>query len=192
MADEQIIISDLPTIQSAQDDDYVVITDGSQTSKIQKKKFLSETNERIEDIDTSLVDKMERIVLVLSQENSAWVLKYDDGVQLTFNELYEHCRNKSHYIVVLIGNSKLRPQYVSQNEIHCDGEDRDSQGSLFMRMIMTPTILYYQTFRQVETSDLSNYYTKNEAEERYLKKTVFDALGLYVSNGYICQKIKGE
>ena len=132
-----------------------------------------------------VADKMERVVLYLSSNNNTYTLRKADNTTVNFSALYSLCRDESKYVVVLIGNSKLRPQYVSASEIHCDGEDRDSQGTMFLRMVMTPTTLYYGTFRQADksdiptnteqltnnsgfitrmVSDLANYYSKTEVD----------------------------
>lgn len=101
-----------------------------------------------------LAEKMVREVYTLSQVGGSWSLKGEDGEEESFADFYNTIRDESKYVVVLIGNSKLRPQYVSTNEIHCDGEDRDSQGTMFLRMIMTPSSLYYTSTRMADKTDL--------------------------------------
>lgn len=111
---------------------------------------------KVSDINLALSNKLQRVVLYLSKEvGSDYALRDKDGEDVTFTDLYNLVKDESNYVVVLMGNSKLRPQYVSTSEIHCDGEDRDSQGTIFLRMVMTSSVLYYTSSRLADKDDIT-------------------------------------
>lgn len=141
-------------------------------------------------------EKMQRIVLYLSQTGTTYHLRNKIGQDVSFQNLYDAVKDESNYVVVLFGNSKLRPQYVSANEIHCDGEDRDSQGTLFLRMIMTPSSLYYGTFRLADKGDIPSLdgYVKDTdyatSEKAGLVRTYSGYGTVMRSNSYIASSVR--
>lgn len=100
-------------------------------------------------LDETINEKMTRVVLTLTNSGNTYTLKDKDGVSVNFATLYDLIDKESNYIVILHGQNKLRPQYVSSTEIHCNGEDFDSSGVFFLRMLMTPTNLSYQRINLV-------------------------------------------
>lgn len=112
-----------------------------------------------ETLDETINEKMTRVVLTLTRSGNTYTLKNKDNVIVNFATLKDLIDDESNYVVVLYGQSKLRPQYVSANEIHCDGEDFDSDGVFFLRMLMTPTSLSYQRL------DLANETDTDEMRE---------------------------
>lgn len=105
---------------------------------------------------------MKRIVYTLSKSGNVYSLKDSEGNNVNFDTLFTTIKDEKNYVVVLYGNSKLRPQYVSTNEIHCDGIDRDSSTTRFLRMVMTYSSLTYATFELAEKTDLNNYVANTE------------------------------
>lgn len=137
-----------------------VATSGSYNDLTDKPTIPINVSAFINDVGYLVPDdvsnKMERVVLYLTLVNNSYTLRNKNNEVVSFDELFQLCRTESKYVVILMGNSKLRPQYVSSNEIHCDGEDRDSQSTMFLRMIMTSTTLYYSLFRLADKSDITN------------------------------------
>lgn len=101
--------------------------------------------------------KMERYVmrLVKNADNTYKFTSLEDE-DLTFDEVYNVTKKLNEYVVVLYGNSKLRPQYVSTNEIMFIGVDRSTETKV-LRILYTPTRLSYETFKLAESSDLNGY-----------------------------------
>lgn len=112
-----------------------------------------------ETLDETINEKMTRVVLTLTRNGNTYTLKDKDNATVNFAALYDLIDDESNYVVILYNQSKLRPQYVSANEIHCDGEDFDSDGVFFLRMLMTPTSLSYQRL------DLANETDTDEMRE---------------------------
>lgn len=108
---------------------------------------------QISAIDNS---KMERYVirLVKNSDNTYKLTSLDDN-DLTFNEVYQITRKLNEYVVMIYGNSKLRPQYVSTNEMMFIGIDRSTETKV-LRVIFTPTRLTYETFRLAKWNDIVN------------------------------------
>lgn len=101
-----------------------------------------------------LDQKMERYVIKLVKTGDSFKLTDYDGNDLTFSDVYDVTHQIKEYVVVLYGNSKLRPQYVSTNEIMFTGLDRSTDAKV-LRIILTPTRLSYDTFVLAEASDLT-------------------------------------
>ena len=95
-----------------------------------------------------------RKVLTLSTTTPN-TLKDENGDNVSFDALLALIREESNYVVILYGNSKLRPQYVSDAEIHCDGADRDSVSTFFLRMVMTASRLDIQKTVIYDERDLT-------------------------------------
>lgn len=106
------------------------------------------------EVDDKLDSKMERFVmrLVKNADNTYKITSLDDA-DMDFNEVYTVTRNLSEYVVIIYGNSKLRPQYVSTNEMSFIGLDRSTETKV-LRIIYTPARLSYETFRIAEYTDI--------------------------------------
>lgn len=106
-------------------------------------------------MDDQIAKSMERIVLTLSGSGGNVTLKDKDGANVTFDDLIALVQVEPNYVVVKYGNTKLRPQYASSNEIHANGDvDNDSSGTWFNRMVMTPTRLDVTKFYVADKSDI--------------------------------------
>lgn len=104
-------------------------------------------------------EKMQRYIIRLVAVGSGWQMqKYESGEVLTFPVLLAAIRDTSNYVVVVYGNSKLRPQYVSTNEMMFIGLDRASSSSKILRIIFTPSRLTYETFEIAEKSFVAEEY----------------------------------
>lgn len=99
-----------------------------------------------------LNNKMERYVIKLVKNGENFSIQTYAGVNLDFSTLSIAVKNVGNYVVMLYGNSKLRPQYVSTNEMMFVGLDR-SQNTKVLRVVFTPTRCSYETFEIMETSD---------------------------------------
>lgn len=97
--------------------------------------------------------KMERYIIKLVKTGTTtYKLTTYEGADLTFDSLLLTLRNTSRYVVCLYGNSKLRPQYVSDTEMLFVGLDRASTTSKVLRMLVTRSYVQYLTFDLVEDS----------------------------------------
>lgn len=105
---------------------------------------------------TELDSKMIRYIIKLVKNGDTYSIQTYDGTPLDFATLSTQIKNTSNYVVMVYGNSKLRPQYVSTSEMMFIGLDR-SQDTKVLRVIFTPTRCSYETFELVENSDLTNY-----------------------------------
>lgn len=125
-----------------------------------------ELSDKIDELDDA---KMERYVirLVKNSDNTYKMTSLDDE-DLTFNEVYEVTKKLNEYVVIVYGNSKLRPQYVSTNEMMFIGIDRSTETKV-LRILYTPIRLIYETFRLVEQSDLNNYMPKSQLMDTGIK-----------------------
>lgn len=108
-----------------------------------------------DEADQKLSSKMERFVmrLVKNADNTYKITSLDDS-DMTFNEVYSITRDLSEYVVIIYGSSKLRPQYVSVNEMTFIGLDRSTDTKV-LRILYTPTRLTYETFKLAEYADLT-------------------------------------
>lgn len=102
------------------------------------------------------IDLMNRYIMRLVKVGTSYVMNDLNGNQLSFNTVLQAIRDVSNYAVLLYGNSKLRPQYVSDNEILLIGVDRASTSSKVLRVVFTSNRLSYETFELAEKTDIPN------------------------------------
>lgn len=168
--------NDKPLITTLSDDDIMPITDMSEPSSDKKinMKQLSEyiANLVMEDIPIAkwgniigelseqtdlhnvLSSKMERYIVKLIKIGTIYSIQTYDGIAIDFNTLSTVIKDTSKYVVMTYGNSKLRPQYVSTNEIMFIGLDRASSSSKVLRVLFTPTNCNYETFELAEDAEV--------------------------------------
>lgn len=114
------------------------------------------TAEQLNHMEDGIGNSMERVVMrLVKNANNTYKLTSLDGADLTFNDVYDLTRNLSAYVVVVYGSSKLRPQYVSTNEMQFIGLDRSTETKV-LRIIMTPTTLTYSTYKLAEWADVAD------------------------------------
>lgn len=100
---------------------------------------------------------MTRKILRLVAVGTGWEIRdYYTAQTLTFDAVKGYISDVSNYVVCVYGNSKLRPQYVSTNELMMIGLDRASSEAKILRILMTPTSTAYQTFALAGKEDLTS------------------------------------
>lgn len=101
-------------------------------------------------------DEMKRYIVKLVKQGNDYVIQDVEGEQLDFEGLSQTIRDTSKYVVMVYGNSKLRPQYVSGSEMMFIGLDRASQNSKVLRVLFTATRCTYEVFElQEQITDLA-------------------------------------
>lgn len=122
-------------------------------------------------------EKMERCVLKLVNSSGTFKMTDINNTQLTYVQTLALVKDLSKYVVVLYGNSKLRPQYASDSEIIFIGLDRASTKAKVLRSVFTATRLSYESFELVEGSTLEDYYAKPEIDSKLSNKVNYNADG---------------
>lgn len=120
--------------------------------------------EDLDSLEDEISEKMSRYVMrLVKNADSTYKLTSLDDVDLSFTEVRDITQDLSKYVVVLYGNSKLRPQYVSTNEMIFIGLDRSTESKI-LRMHYTPDRLAYDAYVLAEKTDLTGKADKSEVE----------------------------
>lgn len=123
--------------------------DGSREIRLQIGEGSAE--ELRELINERMIREVLRLVKV---GNDFQVQDYKTGTSLSFNAVKDRISQLSNYVVMVYGNSKLRPQYVSTNELMFIGLDRASSEAKVLRLLMTADRISYETFPLASKSDI--------------------------------------
>ena len=110
---------------------------------------IAELRNEIAELRELIDSKMERYVIRLTKIGDTYKMSSLDDTDLTFTEVYNMTKQLNKYVVIVYGNNKLRPQYISTNEMMFIGLDRSTESKI-LRIIYTPTRLDYQSFKLVE------------------------------------------
>lgn len=117
---------------------------------------------------------MERVPIKLVKNGSTFKITDWNNANLPFNTLKNTLKDVTKYVVMVYGNSKLRPQYVSDSEIIFIGLTEDSTGAKILiedstvvkilRVVYTPSRCSYTATELVKSDMLEDALTLNAAQ----------------------------